>query len=387
MDIISEIKNMTSTKKYFQITIKIVALILFSNLLVNCKNDKKESNTDDNIFEVIVKTDTDIDSLSMAPSRVFQRFLDTTYASLYKGYFKNGSVSFKGEKLPHPYMFDFYEEKNGPSDKFFVDNGITEVYVGYKSDNGKIKIENKFKSITQTEYEELKTLGLKEVDSLWEKSNLADDRSFLRAKRDSVIVNYIQKNPESYVPLWLMVNYLPSGNKRYNKLYDESLDLFSDDIKKTELFKRLKTAITDTKYSISNKLLSLKNLDLENIEFRLSDVKNKEYILLDFWYSNCAPCLAEMPNYIPLYQKYKDMGFEIISISVDKTNKIQDWKDTIKKRNFDWIHYLDENREQADRLNIFSFPTTFLIDSKGSIVEKNITSEKLESFLTTKFEE
>lgn len=377
---------MTSTKKYFQITIKIVALILFSNLLLNCKNDKKESNADDNIFEVIVKTDTDIDSLSMAPSMVHKKFLDTSFNFLYKGHLKNGSVNFKGEPLPHPYMFDFFEEQNGLSEKFFVDNGTTEISLNFKNKKN-ITIPNEFKSTSQIEYEELKILGLNEVDSLRKMSKTEEHRKSMRFKRDSTIVNYIRKNPKSYVPLWLMANYFPHREKGYNKLYDESLDLFSDDIKKTELFKRLKTAITDTKYSISNKLLSLKNLDLENIEFRLSDVKNKEYILLDFWYSNCAPCLAEMPNYIPLYQKYKDMGFEIISISVDKTNKIQDWKDTIKKRNFDWIHYLDENREQADRLNIFSFPTTFLIDSKGSIIEKNITSEKLESFLTTKFEE
>tara|TARA_R110002124_G_C8931680_1_gene512071 strand:+ start:932 stop:2068 length:1137 start_codon:yes stop_codon:yes gene_type:complete len=378
---------MTYTKKNFQTTIKIVVLILFSYLLLNCKNDKEELKADDNIFEVIIKTDTDIDSLSMAPSMVSKKFLDTIYTFLFKGHLKNGSVSFKGEKLPHPYMFDFFEEKNGLSDKFFIDNGITEVHVSYMTDKGEIKIDNKFKSKAQTEYEELKILGLKEVDILWKKSKPADDRSFLRSKRDSIIVNYIHKNPESYVPLWLMVNYLPNRNKRYNKLYDESLHLFSDDIKKTELFKRLKRAIDDSKDSISNKLLSLKNLDLEAIEFRLSDIKDKEYILLDFWYSNCAPCLAQMPNYIPLYQKYKDMGFEIVSISVDKTNKIQDWKDVIKERNFDWIHYLDENRHETDKLNILSFPTTFLIDNKGSVVEKNITIKKLRNLLMAKFKE
>jgi thiol-disulfide isomerase/thioredoxin len=367
-------------------TIKILATIIFLMLFFNCKNEKQELKADDTVFEVIIKTDTDIDSLSMYPSAVTKKFLDTNYASLFKGYLKNRTVSFKGKKLPHPYMFDILEETNGLSDKFFVDNGTTEVSVSYNTTKGEINIDNKFKSKAQTEYEELKRLGLKEVDSLWEKSRTKDERAFLKSKRDSTIVNYIHKNPESFVPLWLMVNYVPHGNERYNKLYDESLDLFSDDIKKTDLFKRLKTYIDDTKNDpISNKLLSLKNLNLESIALRVSDIKNKEYILLDFWFSNCGPCLQEMPNYIPLYGKYKDIGFEIISISTDKTNNIQAWKDTIEEKNFNWVHYLDENGFETTKLGISSFPTTFLIDTKGVVIEKNISISKLRDILKTRF--
>jgi thiol-disulfide isomerase/thioredoxin len=378
---------MTSTKKCFQTIIKIVVLILFSNLLLNCKNDKEELKADDNVFEIVIKTDNDIDSLSMYPSMVSKKFLDTIYASLFKGYLKNGSVSFTGKKLPHPYMFDILEEKNGFSDKFFVDNGTTKVFIDFKDKNNTIHIPAKFKSKAQTEYEELKTLGLKKIDSLRRKSKTREERGFLNLKRDSTIVNYIHKNPSSYVPLWLMVNYFPHSNKRYNKMYDESLHLFSEDIKKTEMFKKLKSAIEDTKkVSISNKLMPLKNLDLEPVNFRLSDIKNKEYILLDFWFSNCSPCLAQMPAYIPLYKKYKDMGFEIISISVDDTNKIQDWKDVIQERNFDWVHYLDENGNETGKLNILSFPTTFLIDKQGAVLEKNISSKNLEEILNAKIE-
>lgn len=281
-------------------------------------------------------------------------------------------------------MFDILEEKNGLSDKFFIENSKTEILLDFKDKINTIHIPANFKSKAQVEYEELKKLGLKEVENLYKKTKTVEERMFLKYKRDSVIVNYIHKNPESYVPLWLMINYFPHRDKAYNKLYGKSLGLFSNEIKKTDLFQKFKTAIADSKKTISNKLLSLKNIDLETIEFKLTDIKDKKYILLDFWYSNCAPCLSEMPNYIPLYQKYKNIGFEIVSISVDKTNKIQDWKDTIKERDFDWIHYLDENRKEADKLNIFSFPTTFLIDDEGTVIEKNITYEKLKSFLDIK---
>lgn len=366
--------------------LKIIVFTLFTELLVSCKHDKDKLTADVSSYNIIIKTDSDIDSLSMYPDMVPMKFLDTNYTSLFKGYLKNGEVIFTSKKLPHPYMFNILEEKKGISDMFFVDNGTTEISLSYTNYKGKISIQNELKSKSQIEYEELKILGLNEIDSLREKSRTAEQRANIKSKRDSAIVNYIHKNPNSYVPLWLMVNYITNGNERYNKIYDESLHLFSEDIKRTGLFNKLKSYIEDTKKNlISNKLLSLKSLDLKPVDFKLNAIKNKEYILLDFWFSNCAPCLAQMPNYIPLYQKYKDMGFEIVSISTDKTNKIQDWKDVIQERNFNWIHYLDENRVESDKLYITSFPTTFLIDKEGSIIEKNITLEKLRKVLVSKF--
>jgi len=375
---------MINSKRNVVTTKRLVLLITLSNLLINCKNDKETLKDDDSVFEVVVKTDAD--SLSMYPSSVSKRFLDTSYTSLYNGYLKNGQITFKGKKPLYPYMFDFFDEQYGQSDKFFVDHGRTEVSVSFKTEKGKVKIENKSK--TQIEYEELKTLGLNEVDSLMHKAKTTEKRTLLKLKRDSIVTNYIQKNPTSYVPLWLMVNYIDNRENRYNKLYDESLHLFSDDIKKTGLFKRLKEAIEYTKENaISNTLMTLKSLDLETVSFKVSDLKNKEYILIDFWYSNCGPCLVEMPKYIPLYQKYKDRGFEIVSISKDKTNRIKDWKDTIKKRNFNWVHYLDENGVETAKQNITAFPTTFLIDDKGEVLKYNINSEELEIFLNESLKE
>ncbi|WP_370390008.1 TlpA family protein disulfide reductase [uncultured Winogradskyella sp.] len=361
--------------------------ILMMGTLLKCKDVEKKFKDSNSNFEVIINTNPDIDSLSMYPSMVPKTFLDTTYPSLFKGQLKNGAVTFTASKLPHPYMFDIYVDGKGLSDKFYVDNGTTEVFLDFENKSN-IEIPMEFKSKTQIEYEDLKDFGLNEIDSLRKKAKTAKERSYLWIKRDSVIVEYLQKNPNSYVPLWLMVNYVAMGNNRYNQLYDESLHLFSDEIKKTRLYKNLALFIKDTRENtISDKLLKLKNLELKPVDLRISDFKHNGYILLDFWYSNCAPCLAEMPEYIPLYEKYKDKGFEIVSISVDKTDRIPNWKQVIEEKNFGWTHYLDENRREAHKLYILAYPTTFLIDSDGKVVEKDISIEKLSRLLETRFME
>ena len=355
-------------------------IIILSLTIFSCK----ESNTE---FEVVIKTDADTDSLSMYPSFVSKKLLDSTYTMLFKGQVQNGVVNIKGNKPSHPIMFDIFANNFGMSDKFFIDNGSTDLYVSFVNKDKKVIIPNDKKSKTQKEYEILKKQGLDSIDSLWWKADSTKERRKIGVIRDTLIVGFLKDNPDSYVPMWLFANYFSSRSNRYSKLYDESTYLFSDEIKKTELFKNFKSSLKAAKkFSLKNKELSLKNTELENVRFKLSNLNNSKYILLDFWYSNCSPCLREMPKYIPIYEEYKDLGFEIVSISVDKTSKIEDWKKLIIDKEFTWIHYLDENGIETKKLNIYSFPTTFLINNEGEIIEKGITSVKLENFLSVKLD-
>lgn len=114
----------------------------------------------------------------------------------------------------------------------------------------------------------------------------------------------------------------------------------------------------------------------------LSAYKGK-YILIDFWASWCKPCMAELPNVISTYNTYKDKGFEIIGVSLDRDR--QAWLSTIKANDMKWpqVWDMDEKAqgEVANKYGVASIPHTVLIDKEGVILEVNLQGEQLKSKL------
>ena len=108
-------------------------------------------------------------------------------------------------------------------------------------------------------------------------------------------------------------------------------------------------------------------------------LKGKKALLIDFWASWCGPCLREAPNIRNVYGKYKDKGFEVLSVSID--NDGQAWRDAIKNHNLPWLHVSSlEGWESpvAKLYNVTGVPAMFLLDSEGRIVSDNARGEQLE---------
>ena len=50
-------------------------------------------------------------------------------------------------------------------------------------------------------------------------------------------------------------------------------------------------------------------------------VGHSKFLFIDFWASWCGPCIADIPKIKQVYEKYKDKGLEVLSISMDYSNK------------------------------------------------------------------
>jgi len=102
--------------------------------------------------------------------------------------------------------------------------------------------------------------------------------------------------------------------------------------------------------------------------------------LLDFWASWCVPCRYSNKQLVKLYTKYKENGFEILSVSLDENQK--DWKKAVNKDKITWLQINDNggwNAVSAMKWNINAIPASFLIDRAGNVVAFDPERQELEN--------
>lgn len=134
-------------------------------------------------------------------------------------------------------------------------------------------------------------------------------------------------------------------------------------------------------FNIGDSAIDFTLKDSNNKDVKLSSFQGK-YVLLDFWGSWCGSCRIEHPNLSKLYNEYKDKGFEILSVSLDKDK--QRWETAMNKDNMTWSNVCDTTGFSGDiavTYKIFTVPLNFLIDKEGKIIAKNIKGINLENKL------
>lgn len=117
---------------------------------------------------------------------------------------------------------------------------------------------------------------------------------------------------------------------------------------------------------------------VEGEPMSLSDLRGK-VVLVDFWASWCGPCRKENPNVVRLYNRYKDRGFDVLGVSLDRTK--DRWVNAIKSDKLPWHHVSDLKGWQnavAKDYNVRSIPYTLLLDAEGRIVARGLRGKALE---------
>ncbi len=154
---------------------------------------------------------------------------------------------------------------------------------------------------------------------------------------------------EMYVELASLVRY-------------EHMDANSDNPQFKEALTRLEA--DDAKRQNADFTLS----DLQGKPWHLRDLKGK-VVLVNFWATWCPPCRKEMPDLQALYDKYKDQGLVVLSISDEEAAKVNPF---IAERKITYPVLLDPGRKMNTAFVVEGIPKSFVYDREGKLVAQSI---------------
>lgn len=102
-----------------------------------------------------------------------------------------------------------------------------------------------------------------------------------------------------------------------------------------------------------------------DINGEIIDLKNLrgKVVVLNFWFTDCQPCVAEMPELNKLVAKYNDVAF--LAITFDSKGKLERF---FKTHKFDYT--IISNNNIINDYKVRGFPLNILIDQNGEIVFK-----------------
>lgn len=114
--------------------------------------------------------------------------------------------------------------------------------------------------------------------------------------------------------------------------------------------------------------------DVDGKEYRFSDLRG-DYVLIDFWFTACVPCRAEMPYFDEVAKDFEGKGVKFVSISVDTGDALYGkWEKMMRaKPHKPGVLSVNLpggfNSPLLKTLNIKGVPRIMLIDPHGKIVE------------------
>lgn len=168
--------------------------------------------------------------------------------------------------------------------------------------------------------------------------------------------------------------HLNDAEKKKLKLFLDGID---QSVHNTKDYKFVKDRINSlTSGIVKDEAIVFKDFTLLNSNKTMTSIegviKSNKITVLDFWWSGCSPCRKFNQETSKVYDKLKEKGIEIISISIDRGKDL--WESSSNKDGIAWTNlYAGYKSEIVSHYKITRYPTMFVFDNEMNLIDGYIS--------------
>jgi len=93
-----------------------------------------------------------------------------------------------------------------------------------------------------------------------------------------------------------------------------------------------------------------------------------QVVVLNFWASWCAPCIAELPSMMEMQDRMRNRGVTVLGISIDVDGDA--YHRFIQQRNVNFLTVRDPDQKVAGMYGTSVWPESYIIDREGMMRRK-----------------
>ena len=120
------------------------------------------------------------------------------------------------------------------------------------------------------------------------------------------------------------------------------------------------------------KLPNITLKDLNNKRQKINQYYEDGPLLMNFWNLSCEPCKKEMKELDKINIRYKDKGFDYISINIDSPRSMSKVKSYINSQKFSFTVLSDPKASLFRKVGGKVMPFVIIADSTGTIVSRHV---------------
>jgi peroxiredoxin len=361
---------------------KITLLLLASIALLSCNKDGYEiSGTAtgiENGKKVFLEIPNELGAMTSLDTVVVENGKFTIEGKLKEGielafikFEENGSIPFVLE--------------NGSIAVTFVKDSVQNSIVGgtknndlFQAFNNSNKILTKKAMKFQTDNQAKYMTAMQSQDTATI-NGLQDEMKNFQKEMNNASATFVKENKDAFISILLLENIINSNSLEIDEIKTH-FNNFDKKLLETKAGKKLEKTLNALTTVVIGK--EAPNFSAPNPEGKVISLKESlgKVTIIDFWASWCAPCRAENPNVVALYNELHEKGLNIIGVSLDKD--AAKWTAAIEKDGLTWNQVSNLKFWQdpiAEQYNVKSIPATFILDAKGIIVARDLRGDELKA--------